>query len=52
VIAIAEDARGTNIPEVEGTIAPDVILPGDNVMSIGSSTDVSLDHSTRGWVVC
>jgi len=48
VIAIAENACGLNIPEVEGTIASDVILPGDNDMSIGSSTDASPDHSTCG----
>jgi len=46
VIAIAEDARGLNIPEVEGTIASDVILPSDNVMSMGSSTDASPDHTS------
>jgi len=48
VNAVAEEARGINIPVVEGTIVSGMTLPGDNVMSVGSSTDVSLDHSTCG----
>jgi len=48
VIAVSEDARDINIPVVEGTIASNVIPPGDNVMSVGSSTDVSPGHSTCG----
>jgi len=46
VIAVAEDARGINIPVVEVTIASNGILPGDNVISVGSSTDVYPDNST------